>query len=90
MARGEDGAQRFAGQVAQRNVGACVVRQTCGCFPCPVARRRGGDLLLAAASPFFVSVLRAARLDALFTTFDTVPRAISYALNPGLRPPEPR
>ncbi|WP_170154233.1 STAS domain-containing protein [Actinoplanes italicus] len=51
------------------------------------ARRRGGDLLLATASPFFVSVLRAARLDALFTLFDTVPRAITYALKPGLRSP---
>jgi anti-anti-sigma factor len=46
------------------------------------ARRSGGDLLLAAASPFFVSVLRAARLDAVFTAFDTVPRAITFALAP--------
>ncbi|MEU4625685.1 STAS domain-containing protein [Actinoplanes sp. NPDC023801] len=54
------------------------------------ARRHGGDLLLAAASPFFVSVLSAARLDALFTAFDTVPQAITYALNPPLSSPGPR
>jgi anti-anti-sigma factor len=54
------------------------------------ARRQGGDLLLAAASPFFVSVLRAARLDGLFTLFDTVPRAITHALGPGLRSPARR
>jgi anti-anti-sigma factor len=46
------------------------------------ARRGGGDLLLAAASPFFGSVLRAARLETVFTVFDTVPRAITYALTP--------
>jgi anti-anti-sigma factor len=46
------------------------------------ARRSGGDLLLAAASPFFGAVLRAARLETVFTTFDTVPRAITYALAP--------
>jgi anti-anti-sigma factor len=53
------------------------------------ARRSGGDLLLAAASPFFASVLRAARLDAVFTRFDTVPRAITFALAP-VTPPEGR
>ncbi|WP_433796633.1 STAS domain-containing protein [Actinoplanes sp. CA-252034] len=46
------------------------------------ARRQGGDLLLAAAPPFFLSVVHAARLGAHFTTFDTVPQAITFALTP--------
>ncbi|GIE28556.1 hypothetical protein Ait01nite_016010 [Actinoplanes italicus] len=46
------------------------------------ARRQGGDLLLAAAPPFFLSVLRAARLGSVFMTFDTVPQAITFALAP--------
>ncbi|GGN65798.1 hypothetical protein GCM10010112_27560 [Actinoplanes lobatus] len=46
------------------------------------ALRQGGDLLLAAAPPFFLSVLRAARIDAVFTTFDTVPQAVTRALAP--------
>ncbi len=44
------------------------------------ARRQAGDLLLAAAPPFFVSVLRAARLHTVFPAFDTVPQAITHAL----------
>ncbi|MEU8662515.1 STAS domain-containing protein [Actinoplanes philippinensis] len=47
------------------------------------ARREDGDVLLAATPPFVTSVLRAARLDAVFTTFDTVPRAITFALARG-------
>lgn len=46
------------------------------------ARRSGGDLLLAAAPPLFVSVLQAARLGSVFVTFDTVPQAITFALAP--------
>ncbi|MBW6440213.1 STAS domain-containing protein [Actinoplanes hulinensis] len=46
------------------------------------ALRQAGDLLLAAAPPFFRSVLRAARIDAVFTTFDTVPQAVTRALAP--------
>jgi len=44
-----------------------------------VARRNHGDVLLAAAPPFFISVLRAARLNTTFTTYDTVPRAMTAA-----------
>jgi anti-anti-sigma factor len=44
------------------------------------ARRRGGDLVLAAAPAFFLSVLHAARLGTAFTTFDTVPQAMTFAL----------
>ncbi|GAA4954749.1 STAS domain-containing protein [Actinoplanes utahensis] len=46
------------------------------------ARRQGGDVLLAAAPPFFLAVLRAARLGAVFSTFATVPQAITWALSP--------
>jgi anti-anti-sigma factor len=44
------------------------------------ARRRDGDLVLAAVPPFVRSVLSAARLASAFTTFDTVPQAITFAL----------
>ncbi|MEV4280560.1 STAS domain-containing protein [Actinoplanes xinjiangensis] len=44
------------------------------------ARRRSGDLVLAAAPAYVVSVIRAARLGAVFPMFDTVPQAITYAL----------
>ncbi|WP_430790104.1 STAS domain-containing protein [Actinoplanes sp. G11-F43] len=44
------------------------------------ARGNGGDLLLAAAPPFFLSVLRAARLDGVFPTYDTLPQAITVAV----------
>lgn len=44
------------------------------------ARRRGGDLVLAAAPVFVLSVLHAARLGTAFPTFDTVPQAITFAL----------
>jgi anti-anti-sigma factor len=46
------------------------------------ARRRSGDLVLAAVPAFVTSVLRAARLGSAFTTFDSVPQAITYALRP--------
>ncbi|KUL30756.1 STAS domain-containing protein [Actinoplanes awajinensis] len=45
-----------------------------------VARRRSGDVLLAGAPPFFTAVLHAARLGAVFTTFATVPQAMTAAL----------
>lgn len=44
------------------------------------ARRQSGDLVLAAAPPFVLSVLHAARLGTVFSTFDTVPQAITFAL----------
>ncbi|MCA2213921.1 STAS domain-containing protein [Jidongwangia harbinensis] len=43
------------------------------------ARRRGGDLLLAAPSRFVQTVLHTMRLDGAFPTFDTVPQAMSAA-----------
>jgi anti-anti-sigma factor len=43
------------------------------------ARRRGGDLLLAAPSRFVRTVLHTMRLDGAFPTFDTVPQAMSAA-----------
>ena len=59
------------------------------------ARRQAGDLLLAAAPPFFRSVLRAARLDTTLSTFETVPQAITWALRaghgvPGAAAPNPK
>ncbi|GAA2703442.1 STAS domain-containing protein [Actinoplanes palleronii] len=44
------------------------------------ARRQSGDVLLAAAPAFFTAVLHAARLGAVFTTFATVPQAMTAAL----------
>jgi anti-anti-sigma factor len=41
------------------------------------ARRRGGDLLLAAPSRFVQTVLHTMRLDGAFPTFDSVPQAMS-------------
>jgi anti-anti-sigma factor len=41
------------------------------------ARRRGGDLMLAAPSRFVRTVLHTMRLDGAFHTFDTVPQAMS-------------
>jgi anti-anti-sigma factor len=50
------------------------------------ARRRGGDVLLAAAPPFLVSFLQAARLSGVFTMFDTVPQAMTATLSRGTGP----
>jgi anti-anti-sigma factor len=41
------------------------------------ARRRGGDLVLAAPSPFLRTVLQTIRQDTAFRIFDTVPQAMS-------------
>ena len=49
---------------------------------CHAARRRSGDLLLAAAPPFFVSVLDATRLTSVFAMFDTVPKAMTAVHHP--------
>jgi anti-sigma B factor antagonist len=45
-----------------------------------VARRRGGDLLLAAPSRFVRTVLHTMRLDGALPIFDTVPQAMSATL----------
>ncbi len=45
------------------------------------ARRLGGDVLLASPSPLVRTVLRGARLDTAFRSFDTVPQAMSAALS---------
>lgn len=42
------------------------------------ATRASGDLVLAAASPFFHSVMRAARVGTALPAFDTVPQAMTY------------
>jgi anti-sigma B factor antagonist len=49
------------------------------------ARRRGGDLLLAAPSRFVRTVLHTMRLDTAFPMFDSVPQAMSAVL-PGSVP----
>ncbi|WP_436535873.1 STAS domain-containing protein [Actinoplanes sp. HUAS TT8] len=46
------------------------------------AGRGTGDLLLAAAPPFFTSVLHAARLSTVFRMYETVPSAMTAALAP--------
>ncbi|WP_199516686.1 STAS domain-containing protein [Nucisporomicrobium flavum] len=43
------------------------------------ARRRDGDLLLAAPSRLLLDVLQASRLDSVFATFGTVPQAMTAA-----------
>lgn len=66
---------RRAGSVDSVGLGVLIAARQ-------AARRRSGDLLLAAAPPSFVSVLHAARLGEVFTAFDTVPQAITFALAP--------
>ncbi|MCO8276263.1 STAS domain-containing protein [Actinoplanes sp. TRM 88003] len=44
------------------------------------ARRRGGDLLLVASPDLVRRVLHTRRMDSAFTTYPTVPRAMSRAL----------
>lgn len=66
---------RRAGSVDSVGLGVLIAARQ-------AARRRAGDLLLAAAPPSFAPVLHAARLGAVFATFDTVPQAITFALAP--------